>query len=98
MTTSEPMCCSDPRVRGGRCDHCDAWIKGDHCDAWIKDSLIIDVDYTCECELTPVRRLYTVTSHEGRRTVCAYCDDCASAASIDWNGETASIEPMGGAS
>lgn len=51
------------------------------------------VDYTCECD-APERRLYVVTDHEGRKSLCAYCDECAALAAIDWNGETASIVPV----
>lgn len=51
-------------------------------------------DYTCECVEREGRagRLYVVTGHNGNRTICSYCDDCANLARIDWNGETAKIE------
>lgn len=53
------------------------------------------VEFTCECDIATeqFRRLYLVTGHDGTRTVCSYCDDCAYLAAIDWNGETAAIEP-----
>jgi len=55
--------------------------------------------YVCECP-APERRLYAVTSHtpplsDGQTDVCAYCDDCAALAEIDWNGTTASIVRLG---
>ncbi len=37
--------------------------------------------------------LYDVTNHDGATTVCAYCDDCAALAKVDWNGETKSCTP-----
>lgn len=49
------------------------------------------VDYACECEERAERRTYVVTSHEGKRTICSYCAECADLAAGDWNGETASI-------
>lgn len=59
----------------------------------------MDAACTCECEGPEEgeqlpRALYMVTGHDGSRTVCCYCADCADLAAIDWNGETAAIEPI----
>lgn len=54
--------------------------------------------YTCECEADEgevlPRAPYRVTGHDGSIVVCCYCQDCADLAAIDWNGETAAIEPI----
>ncbi len=52
-----------------------------------------DTPYTCECAY-PERRRYVVTDHDGHRSVCDYCDDCAALARMDWVGETSAIEAV----
>lgn len=37
---------------------------------------------------------FRVTFHNGIVETCVYCPECAGLASIDWNGETAAIEPL----
>lgn len=37
---------------------------------------------------------YEVTHHDGTVERVRYCDDCASLAGGDWNGETAAIKPV----
>ena len=58
----------------------------------------VQVEYACECvnpdDAPMARKLYTVTGHDGKTCVCSYCDDCADLASMDWNDETAAIEPL----
>lgn len=48
-------------------------------------------DFTCEC-VASRKRLYLVTSTNGAKSVCEYCDDCAALAETNWNGATASVE------
>jgi hypothetical protein len=56
----------------------------------------ISVDFVCECiEIDGSvckREVYVVTGHDGSRSTCAYCLDCADLARRDYNGETAKIE------
>ena len=53
-------------------------------------------DYTCECPLDEpeARSRYRVTGHDGTVAICDYCPCCADLATVDWNGETAAIEPL----
>jgi hypothetical protein len=63
-----------------------------------------EIAYTCDCEDVdgPRRRaLYRVLTggEAGRRpewVVCSYCDDCAAAAEINWNGTTLAVEKIPG--
>ena len=48
------------------------------------------------CNESTIRR-YIVTDHDGAEHVCDYCNECASLARADWNGDTASIRLADGA-
>lgn len=46
------------------------------------------------CDAEHPTKPYRITFHNGNRERVDYCAECAELARVDWNGETARIDPI----